>query len=344
MQMRFLGRTGLRVSVVGFGTMSFGGRGEFFSGVGAVDQEEAGRMVSLCLDRGVNLFDTADVYSAGLAEKFLGKALRGKRDHVIVATKVHGRTGDGPNDVGGSRHHIIRACEASLRRLGTDYIDLYQLHGFDANTPLEETLSTLSTLVDAGKVRYIGCSNFSAWHLMKALSISRAAGFESFSSHQIFYSLIAREAEFELIPLAVDQGVGTVVYSPLGGGFLAGTYRRGQSWPLGSRGEAIGLDGVLDAEAGYTVVEALDAIAKERGGTVAQASLNWLRRKPSVSSLLLGARNIDQLEQVLGCLDWDLLADEEQLLDHVSAPPAPYPYWHQGKYNSERGSLNDGPT
>jgi aryl-alcohol dehydrogenase-like predicted oxidoreductase len=340
MEMRFLGRSGLRVSVLSLGTMTFGGKGPFFAGVGAVDVEEATRMVDICLDRGVNLIDTADVYSDGLSEQFLGKALLGKRDSVLIATKVHGRTGDGSNDVGGSRHHIVRACEASLRRLDTDYIDLYQLHGFDANTPIEETISALDMLVRAGKVRYIGCSNFSAWQLMKALAISERTNREPFISQQVFYSLVARELEFELVPIASDRGIGILVWSPLAGGFLSGKYQRGQAAPVGSRGEAIGLDGVLDIEAGYAIIAELEVIARRHDGTTAQAALNWLRSKPYVSSIILGARHIEQLTSTLDCLEWSLSADEEWRLDEVSAPVVPYPYWHQQKYNAERGTTD----
>lgn len=339
MEMRFLGRSGMRVSELCLGTMTFGGKGQFFAGTGSVDVEDARRMVDICFDRGVNLFDTADVYSEGLSEEFLGKALLDKRDRVLIATKVHGRTGTDSNDVGGSRHHIIRACEASLRRLATDHIDLYQLHGFDANARIEQTISALDTLVRVGKVRYIGCSNFSAWQLMKALSIAERTNREPFISQQVYYSLVARELEFELVPLALDQGIGTIVWSPLAGGFLSGKYRRGRPAPVGSRGESIGLDGVLDIELGYRIITELESIAQEHEATPAQVALNWLRRKPHVSSLILGARNLAQLTSALDCLEWDLTADEEQRLDQVSAPTVPYPYWHQQKYNDERGTL-----
>lgn len=338
MEMRYLGQSGLSVSVLSLGAMSFGGRGSFFSGVGAVDLAEAARMVDVCLERGVNLIDTADVYSEGLSEHILGKALTGRRDQVLLATKVHGRTGPGPNDVGGSRHHIVRACEASLKRLNTDWIDLYQLHGFDHRTPLEETLSALDALISLGKVRYIGSSNFSGWQMMKALAVSDRASAARFAAQQVYYSLVARELEFELVPLALDQGIATIVWSPLAGGFLTGKYQRGRAMPTNSRGQIIGLDGILDPETGYEVVNELGLIAHDHGGTIAQAALNWLRNKPYVTSVILGARHFDQLVSNLDCLEWQLSAEEEQRLDAISAPTLPYPYWHQAKYNSERGN------
>jgi aryl-alcohol dehydrogenase-like predicted oxidoreductase len=331
-----LGSSGLKVSELAFGAMTFGGGGAFSEGVGSVGMGEARRLIDLCLDAGVNFFDTADVYSGGLSEEILGKALGKRRDGVILATKVHGRTGAGPNDVGGSRHHIVRACEASLRRLGTDHIDLYQLHGFDALAPLEETMRALDDLVRQGKVRYVGCSNFSAWHLMKALSVSDRKNLERFVSQQVYYSLVSREVEFELVPLSLDQGLGIVVWSPLAGGFLSGKYLPGQAPPEDARGAKLGLDGVLDPQKGYLVIEALEEIAANHQATAAQAALNWLLRKPHVSSVVVGARTERQLADNLKAVEWEMAEEEAGLLDQISDPAPTYPYWHQRKYNAER--------
>lgn len=335
MQTRLLGDSGLRVSALALGTVTFGGRGGY-EGIGSVRAGEAKRMVDVSLDAGINFFDTADVYSHGLSEEILGEALKGKRDGVVLATKAHGRTGDGPNDVGQSRRHLIRACEDSLRRLGTDYIDLYQVHGFDALTPIEESLAALDDLVRTGKVRYVGCSNYSGWHLMKSLCVSERRGYARFVSQQVYYSLVGRDLEFELVPLSLDQGVGIVVWSPLAGGFLSGKYRRGREEPSNTRRSNVGQDGVLDEEQGYGVVEVLEEVAANHGATVAQAALNWLLRKPFVSSVIAGARTEEQLLDNLRAAEWDMTDEELTRLDEASEPVPIYPYWHQRKYNAER--------
>jgi aryl-alcohol dehydrogenase-like predicted oxidoreductase len=335
MEMRCLGRSGLRVSALSFGTMTFGGEG-FFSKMGQTQTDDARRLVGLCLDSGVNLFDTADVYSNGASESILGQALGSRREEALIATKVFARMGGGPNDAGLSRHHIIEGCEASLRRLGTDYIDLYQSHSFDAMTPLEETLSAFDSLIRAGKVRYIGCSNYSGWHLMKALAISERDGFERFVSQQIYYSLAARDAEHELVPLALDQGVGILVWSPLAFGLLSGKFRRGQPRPAGSRLSEMDLMGLADEERAYSIVDVLDQVARSRGVSIAQAALNYLLRKPGVTSVIVGARNEQQLRDNLAAATWQLTDDEVHRLDEISATPVPYPYWHQQRFASER--------
>jgi len=333
MEMRRLGSSGLQVSALGFGTMTFGGVDNFRM-VGTTGVDEARRLVDLCLEAGVNLFDTADGYSQGASEEILGQALKGRRDDVILATKVHSRMGPGPNDIGQSRHHIIRGCEASLRRLGTDYIDLYQVHGFDPQTPLEETLRALDDLVRSGKVRYIGCSNYSAWHLMKALGISERAGLERYVSQQVYYSLVARELENELVPLALDQGIGGIVWSPLAGGFLTGKYRRGQAGPQDTRRPQRGDPGTIDEERGFKILDVLEEIAQAHDATIPQAALNWLLRKPGVTSVLIGARREEQLLDNLKAATWTMSADEVRRLDAVSATPEPYPYWHQHRNNA----------
>lgn len=335
MEMRFLGDSGLRVSALAFGTVTFGGKGSY-EGIGSVQAGEARELIDICLDAGMNFFDTADVYSHGRSETILGEALKGRRDKVILATKAHGRTGDGPNDIGQSRHHITRACEDSLRRLGTDYVDLYQVHGFDALTPLEESLAALDDLVRAGKVRYVGCSNYTGWQLMKSLCISEIHGYERFVSQQVYYSLVGRELEFELIPLSLDQGVGIVVWSPLAGGFLSGKYRRGREGPANTRRANVGQDGVLTEAQGYDVIEVLEEVAANHDATVAQAALNWLLRKPFVSSVIVGARTEEQLRDNLRAAEWEMTEEELERLNEVSEPVPIYPYWHQRKYNAER--------
>jgi aryl-alcohol dehydrogenase-like predicted oxidoreductase len=332
MEYRQLGGSGLRVPVLSFGTGTFGGTGELFKAWGSSGVEEATRLVNICLDAGLNLFDSADVYSGGRAEEILGQAIKGRRDAVLISTKATFRAGEGPNDVGSSRHHLIRAVEGSLRRLGTDYIDLFQLHGFDAITPVEETLGTLDVLVRAGKIRYIGCSNFSGWHLMKSLAFSDRHGLSRYVAHQTYYSLIGRDYEWELMPLAVDQKVGAVVWSPLGWGRLTGKIRRGAPRPETSR-----LNAKASLEAGpqvaeeylFQVVDALDQVAAETGKTVPQVALNWLLQRPTVSSVIIGARNEDQLQQNLGAAGWKLTQDQIARLDAASVRPAIYPYWHQ---------------
>jgi aryl-alcohol dehydrogenase-like predicted oxidoreductase len=328
MEFRNLGSSGLKVSVLSFGTMSFGGSGRH-SAVGSTGVDEARRLIDRCLDAGVNLFDTADVYSSGASEEVLGQALRGRRDRVVLATKVNGRMGEGPNDAAQSRVHIIQACEASLRRLGTDWIDLYQVHSWDGHTPLEETLSALDSLVQAGKVRYIGCSNYSGWHLMKALATSQRLGLERYVTQQINYSLLVRDAEYELVPIAIAEGVGILVWSPLSGGFLSGKVTRDDRTPTGTRWAAQGDQGRFDVERGFEVLDVLRELADERGVSVAQIALNWLTRRAGVSSVIVGARNEQQLEDNLRAADWQLDADELQKLNQLTEPRIIYPYWHQ---------------
>jgi len=336
MEFRQLGRSGLKVPALSFGTGTFGGGTEFFRAWGASDVAEATRLVSICLEAGVNLFDTADVYSNGLSEEILGKAIEGRRQDVLISTKTTFRLGTGPNDVGSSRHHLIQACEASLRRLGTDYIDIYHLHGFDALTPVEEVLSTLNHLVESGKVRYIACSNFSGWHLMKSLAVSDRYGWPRYVGHQVYYSLLGREYEWELMPLALDQGVGALVWSPLGWGRLTGKLRRGQPLPAGSRLHQTAEKGPQVAdERLYKVVDALDQVAKETEKSVPQVALNWLLQRPSVSTIIIGARNEDQLRQNLGAEGWSLSAAQVAALDRASEQEPVYPYWHQLQF-SER--------
>jgi aryl-alcohol dehydrogenase-like predicted oxidoreductase len=298
--------------------------------------EEAKRLIGLCLDAGVNFFDTADVYSKGLSEQILGKAIEGKRHELLISTKATFPMGDGPNDKGSSRYHLISSIEASLKRLGTDYIDIYHLHGFDALTPIEETLDTLDTLVRSGKVRYIACSNFSGWHLMKSLAVSDRYGWARYVAYQGYYSLIGREYEWELMPLALDQGVGTLVWSPLGWGRLTGKIRRGQPLPETSRLHKTSEQGPqMDDEYLYTVVDALDAVAKETGRSVPQVALNWLLQRPTISSVIIGARNEEQLKQNLAAVDFKLTESQVTALDKASDQPPIYPYWHQRQF-SER--------
>ncbi|MBI1257541.1 MAG: aldo/keto reductase [Chloroflexi bacterium] len=329
MEFRSLGGSGLKVPVLCYGTATFGGRGNFFKAWGSSDVAEATHLVDLCLEAGVNMFDTADVYSGGISEEILGKALENRRDRVLISTKATFGMGDGPNDVGSSRFHLIKACEASLRRLNTDYIDIYTLHGFDGESPLEETLRTLDMLVQSGKVRYIACSNFSGWHLMKSLAISDKFGWARYAAHQAYYSLIGREYEWELMPLAVDQKVGTLVWSPLAGGRLTGKYRRNQPMPEGTRIAQGGGEGPQRTELLYKIVDALDEVAAETGKTVTQVSLNWLLQRPTVSSLVIGARNEEQLKQNLGAVGWNLTTEQVAKLDSASRMEPIYPYWHQ---------------
>jgi aryl-alcohol dehydrogenase-like predicted oxidoreductase len=333
MEFRRLGRSGLKVPVLSFGTGTFGGGNEFFRAWGATDVAEATRLVDICMEAGVNLFDTADIYSDGLSETVLGKAVAGRRADVLISTKATFRMGPGPNDLGSSRHHLIRACEASLRRLGTDYIDIYHLHGFDALTPIEEVLSTLNNLVVSGKVRYIACSNFSGWHLMKSLDVADKYGWARYVGHQVYYSLIGREYEWELMPLAVDQGVGALVWSPLGWGRLTGKIRRGQPLPAGSRlHKTADMGPQVDDEYLFKVVDALLELAKETGKSVTQVALNWLVRRPSISTVIFGARNEEQLRQNLGAVGWNLSSEQVAKLDAASNVTSVYPYWHQRQF------------
>jgi aryl-alcohol dehydrogenase-like predicted oxidoreductase len=339
MEYRSLGRSGFKVPVLSLGTGTFGGGNEFFRAWGSTGVDEATRLVDICLEAGLTMFDSADTYSGGLAEEILGKAVKGRRDQVIISTKATFRAGQGPNDVGSSRYHLIRAVEAALKRLDTDYIDLFQLHGFDAATPVEETLSTLETLVRAGKIRYIGCSNFSGWHLMKSLATAQTYGWTRYVAHQAFYSLVGREYEWELMPLALDQKVGTIVWSPLASGVLSGKIRRGQPAPEGSRVQQIGSEGSrIPDEKVYEIVDALDAIAGETGKSVSQIALNWLLQRPTVASIIIGARNEEQLKQNLGAVGWNLTAEQVARLDKASEIPTIYPYWHQRPF-AERNPL-----
>jgi aryl-alcohol dehydrogenase-like predicted oxidoreductase len=341
MEYRQLGTSGLRVSALTFGTMGFGGTG-WAAAVGTTDVEGARRQIAMALDAGVNLIDTADVYSAGLSEEILGKALPVARDDVLLATKVRMPMGDGPNDAGLSRHHIMRGCEASLRRLGTDYIDLYQLHEWDGQTPLDETLQALDDLVRAGKVRYVGASNYTGWQLMKALGIADRHELPRFASQQIYYSLQARDAEQELVPVSVDQGLGILVWSPLAGGLLSGKYRRGVQAPAGSRHLGDWSEPpVHDEDKLYDTIDVLVEIADGHGVSAAQVSLAWLLGRPAVTSLIVGARTEEQLADNLKAAELTLSAEERKRLDDVSAMHLTYPHWHQANTSSDRLSAAD---
>jgi len=330
MEYRRLGASGFKVPVLSFGTGTFGGKGDFFSAWGNTDVAEARRLVDICLDAGVTMFDSADIYSRGAAESILGEAIKGRRDQVLISTKSTFRFSDEPNDVGSSRFHLINAVDGALKRLGTDYIDLFQLHGFDAQTPVEETLSTLDDMVRAGKIRYLGVSNFSGWHLMKSLDVSNRYGYSRYVANQTYYSLIGRDYEWELMPLGLDQGVGAVVWSPLGWGRLTGKIRRGQPLPATSRLHKTGDMGPqVGDEYLYGVIDALDEIAKETGTTIPQIALNWLLQRPTVSTLVIGARNEEQLRQNLGAVGWNLTAEQVAKLDAASNVTPVYPYWHQ---------------
>jgi aryl-alcohol dehydrogenase-like predicted oxidoreductase len=341
MEYRQLGRSGLRVSTMTTGTMTFGGQG-MFAQLGDTEMDGARRQVEMCLDRGVNMIDTADIYSAGRAEEIVGEAIKDRRDELLVATKVRMAMGSGPNDAGLSREHIIRGCEDSLRRLATDHIDLYQLHAWDGQTPLEETLAALDTLVAQGKIRYVGCSNYSAWHLMKALAVADAHGYERFCSQQIHYTLQAREAEYELVPATIDQGLGILVWSPLAGGLLSGKFRRGQDSPETSRHltewsePPVGDQGKL-----YDIIETIAAIGADHGVSAAQVSLAWLLTKPGVTSIVVGARTDKQLTDNLAAAELNLSDADLRRLDEVSAPPLLYPYWHQANTAADRFSAAD---
>ena len=340
MEYRQLGGSGLNVSALSFGTATFSGGDAKKSAWGNTDVAEASRLVDICLEAGVNLFDTADVYSGGVSEEVLGKAIAGRRDQVLLSTKATFRMGDGPNELGSSRYHLIRACEDSLRRLKTDHIDIYTMHGFDALTPVEETLRTLDTLVQSGKVRYTACSNFSGWHLMKSLAIAQTYGWTRYVAHQAFYSLVGREYEWELMPLALDQKVGTIVWSPLASGVLSGKIRRNQLAPEGSRVQQIGSEGSrIPDEKVYEIVDTLDALAEETGKSVPQIALNWLLQRPTVASVIVGARNEEQLKHNLGAVGWNLTAEQVATLDKASEIPPIYPYWHQRSF-AERNPLS----
>ena len=337
MDYRRLGASGFSVPVLSFGTGTFGGRGEFFKAWGSTDVAEARRLIDICLDAGLNMFDSADIYSAGAAEEVLGQALKDRpRDSLIISTKATFRLGEAANQVGSSRYHLIDTVHRQLKRLGTDYIDLFQLHGFDAMTPVDEVLSTFDQLVREGKIRYIGVSNFSGWHVMKSLAAADRYGFPRYVANQTYYSLVGRDYEWELMPLGLDQGLGAVVWSPLGWGRLTGKIRRGQPLPETSRlHKTADMGPPLEDDYVYKVVDALDAIAEETGKTVPQIALNWVLQRPTVSTVIVGARNEEQLRQNLGAVGWALTPDQIKRLDAASAKPLAYPYWHQAGF-SER--------
>lgn len=333
MEYRLLGGSGFKVPILSFGAATFGGGNEFFQAWGSSSQDEANRIVDLCLDAGVTMFDTADAYSRGRSEEMLSKAIGKRRDKVIISTKSTFGMSDDPNDIGSSRFHIIRSVEGSLRRLNTDYIDIYTMHGFDAQTPVEETLSTLNDLVRSGKIRYLACSNFSGWHLMKSLAVSDKFGWSRYVAHQASYSLIGREFEWELMPLGIDQKVGTIVWSPLAGGRLSGKFRRDNPMPENSRIGQGGGEGpaVLD-EKFFKLIDVMDEVAAESGKTVTQVALNWLLQRPTVVNVIIGARNEEQLKQNLGAAGWNLTAEQVAKLDAASKRDKTYPYWHQSSF------------
>ena len=341
MEYRQLGRSGLRVSALTLGTMTFGGR-DNFANVGSTDVAGARRQIDMCIDAGVNLIDTADVYSRGLSEEIVGEALQHPREEVLIATKARMSMGDGPNNAGLSRHHLIASCEASLRRLNTDYIDLYQVHEWDGQTPLEETLEALDQLVHSGKVRYVGCSNYAGWQLMKALGISEREHLQRFVSQQVYYSLQARDIEYEIVPACVDRGLGILVWSPLAGGLLSGKYRRGEEGPEGSRHLTEWNEPpVRDEDQLYDVIDALVEIAEAHSASPAQVALAWLLTRPGVASLVIGARTDEQLADNLGAADLELAEEERSRLEELSRPPLLYPFWHQAKTAKDRLSPAD---
>jgi aryl-alcohol dehydrogenase-like predicted oxidoreductase len=337
MEYRQLGRSGLRVSALALGTMTFGGKGNF-GALGATDVDGARRQIDVCIDAGVNLIDTADVYSQGTAEEIVGRAIQGKRDDLLLSTKVRMAMGDGPNDAGLSRYHIINGVEASLRRLGTDHIDIYHVHEWDGQTPLDETLETLDTLVRSGKVRYLAASNYAGWQLMKALAVADAHNYQRFVAQQIYYSLESRDAEYELVPLAVDQGLGILVWSPLAGGLVSGKFRRNAEQPENSRqlSEEWNEPPVRDQEKLYDTIEVLVDVAEGHNVSAAQVALAWLLGRPAVTSLVIGARTDEQLRDNLEAANLVLSADERGALDKVSAPELIYPHWHQANTSTDR--------
>ncbi|MGN8070987.1 aldo/keto reductase [Mucilaginibacter sp. 22184] len=341
MEYRTLGNSGLKVPVLSLGTATFGGGNEFFKAWGSTQVEEASRMVRLCLEAGVNLFDTANVYSDGLSEEILGKALQGLRNEALISSKATFPIGKGPNNFGSSRQHLITACEDSLRRLGTDHIDIYHMHGFDATTPIEETLKALDSLVNSGKVRYIACSNFSGWHLMESLSVSERHGWSRYISQQVYYNLLDREYEWELMPLGIQHKVGSMIWSPLAGGKLSGKYRRNQPLPQDAR-VAQGGDSPTDEaalERLYRIVDILDELSVETGKSLSQIALNWLLQRPTVSNIVIGARNEQQLTENLGALGWRLSLEQVKRLDAANDVKPIYPYAHQRMF----GMLNAAP-
>lgn len=335
MEYRQLGHAGLRVPVLSFGTATFGGGNEFFKAWGSTDVAEAKQLINLCLDAGVNFFDTANGYSNGAAEEILGKAIADVRNKVLISTKATFPMSKEINDFGSSRFNLIKACEDSLKRLGSDHIDIYHMHGFDANTPVEETLKALDNLVTSGKVRYIACSNFSGWHLMKSLSVSERYGWSKYVAHQAYYSLLNRDFEWELMPLGINQNIGTIVWSPLASGMLSGKYKRGVPEPKDARvaqGGSPVLNGSTDKERLYNIVDKLEEVVEETGKTVAQVSLNWLLQRPTIANIIIGARNEDQLKQNLAAVGWNLTTEQVKKLDEVSDILPAYPYWHQRQF------------
>lgn len=329
MEYRQLGRSGLKVPALSFGTATFGGTNEFFKVWGDTDVKGASRLIDICMDHGINFFDTADIYSMGASEEVLGAAIKGRRDDMLISTKTTFRFGEGPNDTGSSRYHIIKAAESSLKRLGTDHIDLYFMHGFDAMTPVEETLSALDNLVQSGKIRYIGCSNFSGWHTMKSLATSEKYGLGRYVAYQGYYSLIGRDYEWELMPLGADQGLGLMVWSPLGWGRLTGKIRRNQPIQDGRIAKGGDTGPSVPNEYIYDVVDALDEVAAETGKSITQVALNWVLHRPTVSNVIIGARTEEQLLQNLGAIGWNLTPDQIAKLDAASSRRPAYPYWHQ---------------
>ncbi|MGV2293249.1 aldo/keto reductase [Trinickia sp. YCB016] len=340
MEYRYLGASGFQVPVLSFGTGTFGGKGEFFQAWGATDVAEARRLLDICFDAGVTMFDSADIYSSGASESVLGEALKGKRDRAIISTKATFRfDNESPNNVGSSRFHLIQAVDASLKRLQTDYIDIFQLHGFDAKTPVTEVLSTLDDLVRAGKIRYTGVSNFSGWHLQKSLDVADRYGYPRYVANQTYYSLIGRDYEWELMPLGLDQGLGAIVWSPLGWGRLTGKLKRGQPLPTTSRlHKTADMGPQMEDEYLFRVLDAIEEVAEETGKTVPQIALNWLLQRPTVSTVLIGARNEEQLRQNLGAVGWNLTPEQVAKLDAASAVTPAYPYWHQRGF-TERNPL-----
>ena len=333
MEYRRLGASGLNVPLISLGAATFGGTSEFFRAWGSTDVAAARRMVDVCLDAGVTMFDTADVYSNGVSEEVLGEALKGRRNKVLISTKATFRFGDGANDVGSSRFHLLKSCDEALKRLQTDHIDIFQLHGFDAMTPAEETLGTLDQLVRAGKIRYVGVSNFSGWHLMKSLAVADRYGYPRYVANQTYYSLIGRDYEWELMPLGLDQGVGALIWSPLGWGRLTGKIRRGQPLPETSRLHTTADKGPpVDNDRLFRIVDALDDVAKETGKSIPQIALNWLFHRPTVSSVIIGARDEKQLKDNLGAIGWNLTPEQIARLDAASETTKPYPYWHQSGF------------
>ncbi|WP_342360848.1 aldo/keto reductase [Terrarubrum flagellatum] len=327
MEYRRLGASGLKVPALSFGAGTFGGSGPLFGAWGNTDVAEARRLIDICLDAGVTLFDTADVYSNGASEEVLGEALKGRRDKALISTKMSLPMGDGPGDAGSSRARLIKATDDALRRMQTDYVDLLQLHAFDAATPVEEVLSTLDMLVRAGKLRYVGVSNFSGWQLMKSLGAAEKHGYPRYVAHQVYYSLVGRSYEWELMPLGLDQGVGALVWSPLGWGRLTGKLRRGQPLPEGRLADTAKFGPPVNDELLFRVVDALDEIAKETGKSIPQIAINWLLQRPTVSSIIIGARNEEQLRQNLGAVGWSLSGEQIAKLDAASTTDAAYPYF-----------------